>query len=201
MSFFKMLKKNIIIESICFIALGIMLVVWPNTSMNTICTLFGVLLMVTGVGSLIGYCTKDDISRYFSNDLVQGLLLLVVGIIVIFCKSLILSLIPMFIGLLVIVSGCNKIQDALNLYFSGLSSWIWIIILAIISIGAGIFLIVKPAEAAEAMAIMMGAFLTYSGVTDLLTACIVANKVKKIFPESRVINGTYKEIDNDEKEE
>lgn len=201
MSFFKTLKKNIIIESVGFMIVGLVLVIWPDTSMNTICNILGGLLMIGGVASLVAYCTKDDVSRYFSNDLVQGLVLLVLGAFVIFCKSLIISLIPMLIGLLVVVSGCNKVQDSLNLYFSGLTNWIWILLLALVSIAAGIFLIVRPAQAAEAMVVVMGAFMIYSGVTDFLTACIVAHKVRKVFPESRIINGTCEEVDDREEEE
>ncbi len=201
MSFFQVLKKNMITEALFLCGIGLVLILWPGTSMNTICILVGVMLIAAGIGSLIGYCTKDDMTRYFSNDLVQGLLLLVFGMLVIVMRDKIIIIIPLMIGLVAIFSGCVKIQEALNLYFTGVGGWIWIILLALVNIGVGIYLITRPGRAVEQLTILMGVLLLYSGVTDLLTTMVAAHKLKKIFPADRVINGTYKEIDDEDETE
>ena len=59
MSLLKQLKWNLILLAVIFIALGIVLILWPGATMKTICYLLAAMLLAIGVVSLINYLRKD----------------------------------------------------------------------------------------------------------------------------------------------
>ena len=59
MSLLKQLKWNLILLAVIFIALGIVLILWPGATMKTICYLLAAMLLALGVASLINYLRKD----------------------------------------------------------------------------------------------------------------------------------------------
>ena len=52
---FKCAKWFALVSSLLLGIFGTVLLIWPNTSMNVICTLLGVLMVVFGVSKIVGY--------------------------------------------------------------------------------------------------------------------------------------------------
>lgn len=73
MSLLKQLKWNLILLAVIFIALGIVLILWPGATMKTICYLLAAMLLAIGVVSLINYLRKDISGIIYRYDLVVGL--------------------------------------------------------------------------------------------------------------------------------
>lgn len=83
MSLLKQLKWNLILLAVIFIALGIVLILWPGATMKTICYLLAAMLLAIGVVSLINYLRKDISGIIYRYDLVVGLCAILGGILVI----------------------------------------------------------------------------------------------------------------------
>ncbi|MFR0848453.1 MAG: DUF308 domain-containing protein [Eubacterium sp.] len=61
MKLLKQLKWNLILLAVLFIALGVVLIVWPSATMTSICYILATILVLLGVVFLIGYLRKDVI--------------------------------------------------------------------------------------------------------------------------------------------
>ena len=76
---FKCAKWFALVSSLLLGIFGTVLLIWPNTSMNVICTLLGVLMVVFGVSKIVGYFFNVSYHIGFQFDLALGLFALLFG--------------------------------------------------------------------------------------------------------------------------
>ena len=107
-----MLKKfnkyiNIsIILTLLFLALGILVVCFPTTSIKVIAIIIAILLIVGGVLLISDY----GISIFWVNLTAVGILSILMGIILLLYPDILVILIPIVVGMFVIVNSIVDIQ-------------------------------------------------------------------------------------------
>lgn len=89
---FKCAKWFALVSSLLLGIFGTVLLIWPNTSMNVICTLLGVLMVVFGVSKIVGYFFNVSYHIGFQFDLALGLFALLFGILFLTHPGAILSI-------------------------------------------------------------------------------------------------------------
>lgn len=183
MSLLKQLKWNLILLAVIFIALGIVLILWPGATMKTICYLLAAMLLAIGVVSLINYLRKDISGIIYRYDLVVGLCAILGGILVIVKVDKLTGLIPAVLGFLVTMSGIMKMQNSVDMLRLGHGTWHVAFAMAIVNIVAGIVLLMNPFEAAEILIMCIGIALVYSGITDLYVTISISRRLSKIKTE------------------
>ena len=183
MSLLKQLKWNLILLAVIFIALGIVLILWPGATMKTICYLLAAMLLALGVASLINYLRKDISGIIYRYDLVVGLCAILGGILVIVKVDKLTDLIPAVLGFLVTMSGILKIQNSVDMLRLGHGTWHVAFAMAIVNIVAGIVLLMNPFEAAQILIMCIGIALVYSGITDLYVTISISRRLSKIKTE------------------
>lgn len=183
MSLLKQLKWNLILLAVIFIALGIVLILWPGATMKTICYLLAAMLLALGVASLINYLRKDISGIIYRYDLVVGLCAILGGILVIVKVDKLTDLIPAVLGFLVTMSGILKMQNSVDMLRLGHGTWHVAFAMAIVNIVAGIVLLMNPFEAAQILIMCIGITLVYSGITDLYVTISISRRLSKIKTE------------------
>lgn len=184
MSLLKQLKWNLILLAVIFIALGIVLILWPGATMKTICYLLAAMLLAIGVVSLINYLRRKDISGIiYRYDLVVGLCAILGGILVIVKVDKLTDLIPAVLGFLVTMSGIMKMQNSVDMLRLGHGTWHVAFAMAIVNIVAGIVLLMNPFEAAQILIMCLGIALVYSGITDLYVTISISRRLSRLKTE------------------
>ena len=183
MSLLKQLKWNLILLAVIFIALGIVLILWPGATMKTICYLLAAMLLALGVASLINYLRKDISGIIYRYDLVVGLCAILGGILVIVKVDKLTDLIPAVLGFLVTMSGILKMQNSVDMLRLGHGTWHVAFAMAVVNIVAGIVLLMNPFEAAQILIMCIGIALVYSGITDLYVTISISRRLSKIKTE------------------
>lgn len=183
MRLLKQLKWNLILLAVIFIALGIVLILWPGATMKTICYLLAAMLLALGVASLINYLRKDISGIIYRYDLVVGLCAILGGILVIVKVDKLTDLIPAVLGFLVTMSGILKMQNSVDMLRLGHGTWHVAFAMAIVNIVAGIVLLMNPFEAAQILIMCIGIALVYSGITDLYVTISISRRLSKIKTE------------------
>lgn len=178
MKFWKYLKWNLIVTALIFMALGIILILWPAATMTTICYVLSALLVAVGVISLINYLRKDISDSLYRYDLVVGLSAVLGGILVIIKVDKLTDLIPVILGFLVTISGILKMQNSVDMLRLGYGTWHVAFGMAIVNIVFGIVLLVDP-FAKEVLIMCIGAALVYSGATDLYVTIAISRRLAK----------------------
>lgn len=182
MQLLKQLKWNLILTALGFIALGVILIIWPTQTLKTSCYILAVLLIAIGVVSLISYVRKDITGILYRYDLVVGVSAALGGILIIIKAEQLMELIPVVLGFLVTISGILKIQNSIDMLRLGHGTWYIAFALAIINIVFGIILLINP-FVWEIFITCVGVALVYSGITDLYMTIAISIRLKNVQTE------------------
>lgn len=200
MKMLKELKWEAILTGVLYILLGIVALVVPETMQKTLGYVIGIVLIVAGLISIICYLLRDARENYYHNEFVFGLVGMVLGAAVLYKVEVIISLIPFILGILVLFSGCSKLQDAIDLKRLGYGSWIGMLVVAVINIILGIVLICNPFQAAIVLFRVLGVGLIISGVSDCFSTIYFARKFHKFKQEQDAVDSTFEEVDSDKQD-
>lgn len=163
----KRLKTNIVISAMLCVALGIVLVVWPDLSMKVVCIAIGAVLLIGGGVRLAVYFSMKDGSMYAQMNLIMGIVLAVVGIWILMKPDKVLAIIPIIVGIVIALHGINDLQQAVTLCRDKYDKWWVALILGLLTIGFGVLLICRPFEALDTAVMLIGTFLIYDGLSDI----------------------------------
>lgn len=195
MKMLKEMKWEAILTGILYILLGIVALVIPETMQKTLGYLIGIVLIVAGLVSMVCYLLRDARENYYHNEFVFGLVGIVLGAAVLYKVEVIISLIPFILGILVLFSGCSKLQDAIDLKRLGYGSWVGMLVVAVINIILGIVLICNPFKAAVILFRVLGIGLILSGASDCFSTVYFARKLRRFKQEAEALDSSFEEID------
>lgn len=172
-------RTSRILFSLGAIALGVIFLIWPSTSLIVLARIVGIILTVGGAVGVINFFV-DKNSVYKTFLLVVGICMLVVGIWIIRAPGNLVRLIPIVFGILVLVSGVTNIAETIDLTRSHYSMWWLSLILGIITLLFGVLLITKPAGVASFITQLVGISLIFDGVSDLWIVSRVSKAAKVV---------------------
>lgn len=195
MSIFKELKRVYFIGAILYIILGIVLLFFPQTTLLTICYAFACILGVVGIGYIVTYIRSNTLKTYQRNDFVIGLTYLILAIFIALKTEIIISLLPILIGLAFLISSIVKLQHALDLMQVKFHGWWVVLLIAISSAALGLYLIIHPFAAAATMVRMIGIAAIWNGITDIGTGILFLRKIKEAIQAETAIDSEAKELD------
>ena len=131
----KRFKTNRMFFSAGAILIGLILLIWPASSLMIIGKCLGVLLAAGGVASGIFYL-KDHESAAQTALLVLGVIMIICGVVIFLHPEELVKLIPTIMGILVLLSGIINLGETFTLSRQKYTKW-WIsLIISIITIGA-----------------------------------------------------------------
>ncbi len=187
-SLLKKVKANTILSSLLCAALGLVLVIWPDISMQIVCIAIGAVLILCGVIRLFGFFLNHDGSVYTQGNLVMGIVLVVVGIWIVATPGKVLAIIPIIVGILIVIHGVNNIQQTITLCKGKYSMWWLALIMAILTIGLGVLLIIRPFAALDTVVMLIGFFLIYDGLSNVWIVSRIAKTVKMARQEAEAVD-------------
>ena len=190
----KAAKIGYIILSVLYCALGILLITMPELSITALGILLGIGMIVFGIVKIVGYFSKDLFRLAFQYDLAFGGLLIALGIIVLVNPEHLLSFFCIVMGIAVLCDGLFKIQIAIDSKPFGIKTWWVILAFAIITVAAGILLIIRPAEAAHVLTIFLGISMLADGILNLIVALFTVIIIDHQLPDD---NDQYVEVNDD----
>lgn len=200
MKLLKQLKWDALLMGVLNILLGIVALVIPETMEKVLGFLIGAVLIIAGAVSMISYLLRDAHQNYYHNDFLHGLLGILLGILVLYKVDIIISLVPLLLGTLVLVSGLSKLQDVIDLKRMGYGNWIVMLVLALINVVLGLVLLFNPMATAALLFRLLGVGLIFSGITDSVTALYFAGKIHNYLAELNAIDSTFVEIADEEED-
>lgn len=175
--YLKKYEKESILTSVVLILVSIFLIAKPETVLSTIVVVFGIIFLVEGALNIISYLLEDKEIRAFSNELIMGILLAILGIIILCNKFLFISIIPITIGLWIIIKSIMKFQLAINLKSALTEKWGWILVSAIIMFILGIIIIVNPFATIFTMTKFIGIMLLITEICNIVESIYVLTKI------------------------
>ena len=168
--FFKKSGWTDIIISLIFIIFGIMLISRPEAIESVISILLGAILVVMGVLKVIDYYSNGKQDNYL---LAVAVVMILVGIIIMFCSNIILSVFRILIAVWIIYSGIMNLQTAIIWKDYKSKLWLITLLLAIATIALGIYVLVNTGAILRTIGVVI---LVY-GLVDIVESFIFIKKV------------------------
>ena len=196
----KVIKTNRMAGAFIWMILGVILLVWPESSMITLSKLIGLVLTVTGAGMVILYFWNHDgmLTSFF--QLIFGVIIGAVGLWICFEPAQLVELIPTIFGIIVLINGLSDLSQTLTLGKQKYDRW-WIsLIIAVATLLLGFVLLFKPFGIAKFITRVIGLVLIFNGVSDLWVISRISYEVKNARADAEAIDAEAVVIDENGKE-
>lgn len=175
--------------------LGLVLILWPETSALTVCWLLGALCLALGVCQIARFCRLGALGVLFRFDLGGGILGVLAGLLLLLHPAGALMILPVIGGFYILVEGVFTLQAAVELRRFGLPHWGLTLGLGILDLLLGFLLILDPFEGAAALMVYLGISLLITGVSGVYTV-ICAARAFQSDSHRRIIDAQWRDVDD-----
>ena len=163
---------------------GLVVLLMPELTLVTIANVIGILVIMIGAFFLIGYFLRKELAAG-NNDLIKGLVIVCIGIFICVKSELVVSVLPVVLGIGVVLSGILKLQHAFDLKRMGFDTWVRIGLTAAVNIFIGLIVILNPFSTVAWLMRLVGIGFLFSGVTDLITTIYVSKKASEYYVDGK----------------
>ena len=172
---FRHIKVNFFLPALVYLVLGVILTIWPHTSSTVICVGFGLFLLVYGIVTLVTIFLRSSRSGQFQFEMILGILFAGLGIFFLLRSDVVLSFLPVVIGIYIVIDALLNLKRAQELYRMGYVRWWITLVTSLISAALGILILWNPLFLSDFIFRMVGIVLIYTGVSDLVALFTVGH--------------------------
>ena len=187
----KILQSSVF-RAICAIAIGIMLIKYPDNTMKWVTVAIGVLFLLSGIISMVVYYNAlKHVSEYKITDAegnivagekptfpIVGIGSAILGLMLAITPAVFITALMYIIGGILVLGAINQFMNLLNArrYGSiGFGYWIFPCIILL----TGLYVIIKPLAPAQMAMFVLGWCTLLYGVTELINAIKIHNEKRK----------------------
>ena len=180
----KNMKIHFILLSILCIALGVVLLVWPDITLTVICFSFGALLLLYGLVCIISFLTRGEggerrVEGRSVLFLFVGIVAAALGVVLLVRPVVVQTVLPVIVGLCIVVDGLLNLKRALELRRMNYPRWHISLILCLVSVALGVLVVLRPLESLDALVMLVGAVFLYTGAVDLFTLILLGRVTRQ----------------------
>lgn len=168
--------NNAILRSVFSIVLGLVLILWPEATINYLVIIIGVLFIIPGLISIIAYFARDKQTQPTSIFPIEGAGSLLFGLWLVIMPTFFVNILMYVLGGLLVLAGIQQIVSLIAARkWANVSLWFYLIPTLILI--AGVVILSNPFTMAANAFIFMGAVSLVYGITDLLNSYKFRRKV------------------------
>ena len=190
----KTYKTWAIVLSVVTMALGLVMICWPNISAVAICYLMGAVCIVVGIYEIIRYFDLGLIGVLFRYDLFLGIMSVLAGILLVLHPDGGVVILPVVLGFYIILASVFSIQISTEARHFGFSGWWAALLLGIAGAILGVLMILDPFRGAAALMVFTGISLLVTGVESIY-AIICISKVFRSSGHQKIIEASWHDCD------
>lgn len=168
MKFLQEFKSAFSISGIVTFFVGLLLIIYPGFTNQALCYTLSAVLIVSGVSGLIARYRQTGYPP-MPYEIIWNLATIALGAFVALRSDVIISIIPFFFGLFLLVSGISSLQKASMLKQMGYTGRKNGTIMAVLKLVLAALIIFNPFSTAIALTRFIGLCLVYDGVSSLMT--------------------------------
>lgn len=159
-------RNNLILSSVILCLTGLVFMIFSGTVVNIIGWVLGSIFCVVGLIYLIGYIRR----QMFLSELFFGIISLVAGVLLLIHPGWVMSILSMIVGIYILIEGALKLKVALDVRKQQARGWWVLLVIALISIGLSIILIVNPFGISKIFIFLLGVALLLNGIENIIHA-------------------------------
>ncbi|MBP1046516.1 DUF308 domain-containing protein [Enterococcus sp. BWM-S5] len=163
------IKKYALLRGIIYILLGLAVVINPSAVFKVAVYAVSGYLAFMGILDLLDGIKEKRTSGVYNSSFVLGIFLLIVAAIVLIFAKGIVSILPIFLGLLIAVFGLSRIVQSFNLKQYVNVNWTLFFIYGVILLIGGLLLVFNPFRSVLFLFQLFGGILIFMGISEFLT--------------------------------
>jgi len=169
----------IISRGIIALIIGILFITMPLATIDFLCVLIGIILLLNGLVAIIK-AMKSDTGK--KTLLIYGLICLLAGLIILMNPALSVDVFVMFFAFLVLISGGSQIVAAIKAKSTPGSARALAASTGVLSLLLGLALLIHPDVSMTFIAILIGIYFLAFGVLAIATGSVIRKAGKNVKP-------------------
>jgi uncharacterized membrane protein HdeD (DUF308 family) len=185
------LWKFAMIWGVLTVVLGALILVWPGTSILIASTLFGVYLLLSGFAGVAMAFTLPESAGMRVLLFISGVLSVILAL---FCfrnfgDPYPILLLSIWIGVSFIVQGVSMVAVAIS--YKELPARGWYVVLGVLSVIAGVVVLVWPWDSIVALTLVTGVWLVVMGIIEIVQGFQMRNDSKTLREAGNVVRERF----------
>jgi len=169
MKFFEVNRKNLVIQGVVFLVLGLLFIVFPKGILKGISIYLGIVMLVPGIVMVITPLIRKEAGAH-SVLITEGVLLTLFGLLFIFRPEIMGKLLALFVGIWMVAGGIMQVAGSASKKSIGGKYW-WVQFIAgILLLVAGVVILFNAFSVSVALMIWFGVIMIIFGVYYLVLA-------------------------------
>ncbi|MGM0124162.1 hypothetical protein IGI37_001536 [Enterococcus sp. AZ194] len=163
-AFFKQFQKYAILRGIAYTLVGIFACVNPAFFFKAIIYFIAGYFILMGVINCLAAVRLQKETGSYGFSMATSLFFFLLAFVVLFFSKGILSIIPFFLGLLIVVNGASQLLQALN---AKKGKGLWLLFSGVMIV-AGLVLMFNPFKTLLVVCQVFGILLIFNGISELV---------------------------------
>lgn len=172
----KKVAWSAIIESLALVILGLLFIVLQDTMIQVLAYIVGAFFIVKGGFQIVNYFLEKGQNDFFNNGLLSGVVSVLIGIAALVIGEDIASVFRVIIGIIIIYESLVRINTASKLASAGISTWKYILILALVMLVLGVFVTFYSG----AVIVLIGWMMILTGLVGIVSDTMFIQHVNQI---------------------
>lgn len=164
------------LESLILIILGILFLIWPDAMIKILAYVVGIFFIVKGGFQVITYFMEKGQTNFFDNRLLFGIISILIGVTALVIGDKIAGVFRVIVGILIIYESLVRINTAIKLSNAGVSSWKYILIIALIMLVLGIFVTFNSG----AIVALIGGIMVITGIIGIVGDAMFIQQINTV---------------------
>lgn len=186
---FKKTATSIILSSIVAFIIGLIMVVAPGLSLQTIGIVAGIYIIIHGI-VLIALAFSAHMVYVPFYGVISGLLSIIIGIVLLAMPGILSTVFAIALGIWIILSSVNIISIAITTK-KEYSNWGLLLLLGIVDLICGIIILFNPFASSISIVVLGGIIIMVHSVINVVDMIIIRNNVKDI---EKAVKSSFKEL-------
>ena len=175
------------------VVLGALILVWPGTSILIASTLFGVYLLLSGFAGVAMAFTLPESAGMRILLFISGVLSVILAVLCFrnFGDPYPVLLLSIWIGVSFIAQGVSIVAVAIS--FKELPARGWYVVLGVLSVIAGVVMLVWPWDSIVVLTLVVGFWLVVMGIIEIVRGFQMRNDSKTLREAGKVVRDRFDE--------
>lgn len=166
-SVYNKMANTAILRVVVYLLLGLAMLIFPEIIISAIVYIVAAVFILMGAVKLVTYFKYRGEGG--SYDLFSAIVAILVGIVLIIFTHQVASILPIFLGALLILVGIYQLAQQINAGKYGMRANFVQMLLSVLIIAGGVVGIVNPFGSLAVLFRVFGAFIVVMGVNELIS--------------------------------
>ena len=164
------------IVSLVILILGVLFIAWPDITVVVVANILGAVFIINGIYQIINFFVVKGQTDFFNNNLLTGVISVLIGIAAIVIGEDIAKIFRVIIGIWMIYEALVRVNTAIKLNAAGVKVWSYILIIALVMLALGIFVTFNTGAVVQ----LIGWMMVITGIVGIVGDIMFIQQVNTV---------------------